>query len=80
MEKRQTLHAPRLPPHARRLSTLDPQLSTQIALMTIVMVYHDNEHDDNRTYDAEGVLPRLRKTLQNKSFHKEFSAANVDVS
>ena len=24
--------------------------------MTIVMVYHDNEHDDNQTYDADGFL------------------------
>ena len=24
--------------------------------MTIVTVYHDNEHDDNLTYDADGFL------------------------
>jgi hypothetical protein len=29
---------------------------TEIALMAIVMVYHDNEHDDNLTYDANGFV------------------------
>ena len=47
-----------------RLSTLDSQLSTKIALMTIVMVYHDNLRDDNRTYDAEPFLARLAKLFK----------------
>ena len=61
--------APRLPPHAPKL-----------ALTTIVTVYHDNEQDDNRTYDTEPVSRKPRKTLQNKLFRDELLAAIVDVS
>ena len=48
--------------------------------MTIVMVYHDNERDDNRTYDAEPCSRNARKTPKNKPFHDELPAPRVDVS
>ena len=84
MDKRQTPPAPRSTPHASRptlsLSTPGSQLSTEIALMTIVMVYHDNEHDDNRTYDAEPVLAILTKRFKTSHFAMNLAAAGVAVS
>ena len=36
--------------------------------MTIVMVYHDNLRDDNRTYDAKPVLPMSTKRFKTSCF------------
>ena len=41
--------------------------------MTIVMVYHDNEPDDNQTYDAKSVLEKLYKPLKTSCFARNSS-------